>query len=72
MSYSLYFRMQWLLPGADMAVYIPHLRTGFDKKVIFALLLVCTGLCTTVALGSAIYLLGGLPDGLGFLPPLKR
>ena len=52
---------------------LPHtLRTGLDKKVIFVLLLVFTALCTITALGSAIYLLGGLPDGLGFLPPLKR
>ena len=43
-----------------------------DKKLSFVLLLMATALCTVTSLFSAIYLLGGLPDGLGFVPPLQR
>ncbi|KAG1676825.1 hypothetical protein FOA52_010334 [Chlamydomonas sp. UWO 241] len=43
-----------------------------SKRFAFGIALSVMAFGMPVFLGSAIYLLGGLPDGLGPLPPLKR
>ena len=52
----------------DRLTALSHLK----KRTLFGALMVAMSLITPVLLFLSIWIMGGLPDGLGPLPPLRR
>jgi hypothetical protein len=61
-----------MAPLYDKLLNWISLKTGQDKKLAFIVVLVCIGILTSSGLFSALYFLGGFPDGIGPFPPNKR